>query len=61
MKKSSAIRVLYTIKLPVEKKKKKKSKKNKINIGTSIIYSLRCTIKVLRYFIYENKISKFNI
>ena len=44
-----------------KKKKKKSRKKNKINIGTSIIYCLRCTIKVLRYFIYENKIWKFHI
>ena len=44
-----------------KKKKKKSRKKNKKNIETSIIYCLRCTIKVLRYFIYENKISKFHI
>ena len=54
--------VSYTPQNNKAKKKKKKSrKKNKKNIGTSIIYSLRITIKVLRYFIYENKISKFHI
>ena len=44
-----------------KKKKKKSEKKNKKNIGTSIIYCLKCTIKVLRYFIYENKNLKFHI
>ena len=62
MQKTSGILVIHTIKLSGEKKKKKKKlKKNKINISVLHKIYLRCTVKVCRYFIYQNKISKFHI